>query len=182
VEKPNYFFPAFLFIFCALTGYFLIEQPKNTLLVSPQETTPTTTLPSQTPTPTLTPSPSTTPSPTFIPTLTPTPTPTPIPIPTPSPASTSDINSLIDRFATQYGQDPNVIRHIALCESGFNSNAVNGSYLGLFQFGPVTWKNIRQQMGENPDSNLRASAEESIQTAAYALSLGKGGLWPNCLP
>jgi len=126
------------------------------------------------------------PSPTEIPTPTPSPTPvptkTPTPIPTPSPVSSEEVNGFIERFAGQYGVDPNVVRHLAICESGFRSNAVNGTYVGLFQFGPITWKNIRTEIGENIDPALRYSAEESVQTAAYALSKGKEKIWPNCIP
>ena len=77
---------------------------------------------------------------------------------------------------------PNVMRHLAICESGFRADAVNGPYVGLFQFGPTTWQNIRAEIGENPDPDLRADAEEAIQTAAYALARGKLGIWPNCQP
>lgn len=134
--------------------------------------------------PTKSPTPSPTETPTSEPTDTPTPTPTktPKPLPTASPVPPSEINVLIDRFSSQYNVDPNVMRHIAICESGFNPNAVNGPYVGLFQFGKITWKNLRKEFGEDPNFDLRLSAEESAQTAAYALSRGKRHLWPNCVP
>lgn len=130
-----------------------------------------------------------TPTPTASPTPTPTPSPTPKPTPTPTPTpilppsiSPQEIHGFIERFASQYAQDPNVLRHIAVCESGFNPLAVNGPYIGLYQFGPTTWKNNRLLMGEDPDLSLRFSAEESAQTAAYILSIRGGGVWPNCMP
>jgi hypothetical protein len=132
--------------------------------------------------PSFTMSPSPTESPTPISTPTPIPTKTPTPIPTPSPVSSEEVNGFIERFAGQYGVDPNVIRYIAICESGFRSNAEKAGYVGLFQFGPITWKNIRAEIGENIDPTLRYSAEESVQTAAYALSKGKEKIWPNCIP
>ncbi len=135
-----------------------------------------------TPTPTPSPTESPTPSPTPSPSPTPIPTKTPKPIPTPTPVSPAEINALIDRFSGQYAVDPNVMRHIAICESGFNPLAVSGAYVGLFQFGPITWKNIRKEIGEDINIKLRFSAEESAQTAAYALSQGKRGIWPNCAP
>lgn len=118
------------------------------------------------------------------PTLSPTPIPTktPEPLPTPTPVPPAEINALIDRFSAQYGVDPNVMRHIAICESGFNPLAIQGAYVGLFQFGPITWKNIRREIGEDANLNLRFSAEESSQTAAYALSQGKRAIWPHCAP
>lgn len=132
-------------------------------------------------------------TPTIIPTPTETPTPSPTPIKTPKPTpkptpiarprfSSQEINGFIDRFGAQYGVSPHVLRKIALCESGFNSGAYNSGYGGLYQFGATTWKNLRKKMGEDPDVELRFNAEEAVQTAAYALGLGKSGLWPNCAP
>lgn len=134
------------------------------------------------PTPIITPTLSPPMIPTPVPTPTPIPTKRPTPVPTPTPASSEEVNGFIDRFAGQYGVDPNVIRYIALCESGFRSNAEKAGYVGLFQFGPITWKNLRAEIGEDTNINLRYSAEESVQTASYALSKGKQKIWPNCIP
>lgn len=120
-------------------------------------------------------------SPSATPTRLKTPTPTKV-TPTPTRASSQEINGFIERFAQQYGVDPNVIRHMALCESGFNSSATNSKYVGLFQFDATSWKNIRKMMGEETDPDLRYSAEESVQTACYAISIGKRRMWPNCVP
>jgi soluble lytic murein transglycosylase-like protein len=131
--------------------------------------------------------------PTLTPTLTPTPTAKPIPTSTPVPSltpttapqtvfSSEQINSFIDGFSGQYAVDSNVVRHIATCESGFNPASVNGAYAGLFQFSKMTWMVNRKLMGENDSEILRLNAEEAVQTAAYLLSIGKGYLWPNCLP
>ena len=132
-------------------------------------------------TPTLIPTSSPTPtiklSPTSEPTLTPTPTFIPLPQ-----FSSQEIHAFIERFAGQYGVDPNVLRHIAVCESGFNAGSVNGDYAGLFQFSTITWKNNRIPMGEDNDPHLRFNAEEATQTAAYMLSIGKRYIWPNCMP
>lgn len=133
-----------------------------------------------TPSPTLSPTP--TESPTSTPSPTPKPTKKPTPVPTPTPVSPAEINGFIDRFSSQYSVDPNVMRHIAVCESGFNPAAVNGPYVGLYQFAITSWKNIRREMGEDTNINLRFSAEESAQTAAYAISKGKQGIWPHCEP
>jgi len=96
--------------------------------------------------------------------------------------SPEEIHAFIERFAAQYGVDPNVLRHIAVCESGFNPLASKFSYAGLYQFGPNTWKNYRLMMGEDPNVDLRYDAEESTQTAAYVLSINQGYIWPSCLP
>lgn len=133
------------------------------------------------PTPILTPSPSPSSTPTPKPTPTYIPTPAPTPIPAPS-FSSEEVNGFIDRFAAQYAVDPNVLRYIATCESSFNPLAQNWGYAGLFQFGPTTWANLRKEIGEDPDPDLRFNAEEAAQTAAYALSQHETGIWPNCTP
>ena len=132
-----------------------------------------------------------TPTPSSTPTLTPTPVPTatltPTTIPTPTSvlqpvATPQEINSFIERFAGQYGVDPNVLRHIATCESEFRANAVNGPYVGLYQFSSPTWNVNRVMMGEDVNPDLRANAEEAVQTAAYMFAIGRGNIWPNCIP
>lgn len=138
--------------------------------------------PTPTPSPTSSPSPTNTPIP--LSTSSPTPqaasqTPTPIPLPTVSP---QEVHGFIERFATQYSVDPNVLRHIAVCESGFNPLSVRLSYAGLFQFGPTTWQKFRLQIGEDINPDLRLNAEEAVQTAAYALSQNQAHIWPNCTP
>lgn len=128
-----------------------------------------------------------TPSPTPSPTPELTETPSSTPSPTPSPVlqpvfSLEEIHGFIERFSGQYGVDPNVMRHLAVCESGFDPSAVSLSYVGLFQFGPNTWIKYRKMMGEDTDIDLRANAEEAVQTASYAYSLGHERIWPNCAP
>jgi len=131
------------------------------------------------PTDTATPTPS--PTPTAIPTLKPTPKPTPTPVPQPT-FSSEQIYEFTNRFAGQYGVSPDVLRYIAICESGFRASAKNYVYVGLYQFNAATWKNLRIKMGEDPNPALRSNAEEAVQTAAYALSIGDKTIWPNCNP
>lgn len=97
-----------------------------------------------------------------------------------TPATSQEINGFIERFSAQYNVDPNILRHIAVCESSFNPFAVNRNYAGLFQFAPNTWRSNRVEMGEDADVNLRFNAEEAVQTAAYMLSVGKRSIWPVC--
>lgn len=133
--------------------------------------------------PSLTPSP--TPTPTETPTPTPTkkPTPKPTPTPKPQPKFTSEqIYHFTDQYGILYAVDPNVIRHVALCESGFNPSARNWIYAGLFQFDTNTWIFYRQKMGLDADPDLRYHAEEAVRTATYIFHLGKTSLWPNCYP
>lgn len=152
------------------------EKPQEKVL-SIETASMATPVPTSVPTPTLSP----TPTPTPEPTSKPSPKPTPTPVPQPK-VSSQQINELIDRFSAQYSVDPNVIRYIAICESGFNPSVKKLSYAGLFQFGPATWQNIRKRMGEEADIDLRFNAEEAVQTAAYAVSIGRSAIWPNCTP
>lgn len=139
--------------------------------------------PSSIPTPTNTPAPTLTPTP-F---TTATPTPTQIATPTPYPQpkandayAAEQINQFFDQFATQYAIDPHVLRHIAQCESGLNPHAQNLSYGGLFQFSPGSWETFRNLLGKDTNANLRFDAKEAIETAAYALHVGRGAIWPTC--
>jgi hypothetical protein len=159
--------PAFLGMISSKT------KPKPVVLAQKVEATLVSTI-----MPTSTPSVTTTP----IPIQTIKPTPTPKPIPTVPPVTSQEINGFIESFAGQYATDPNVLRHIAICESGFNPNAVNGPYVGLYQFGPVTWQNTRKLIGENSNINLRFDAKTSVQTAAYLLASRGRSFWPNCKP
>ena len=168
------------FLLLVLTGegiaLLLINRDKSQQKILAEVTTFTATpVPTAVPTPTATPTPPPTPKPK------PTPTKTPTPVPQPKYTS-QQINEFINRFAGQYGVSPDVLRYMAICESGFNPLAQNLGYAGLYQFGAVTWKNLRVKIGEDPDANLRFNAEEAVQTAAYALSIGKKALWPNCYP
>jgi hypothetical protein len=149
-----------------------------------QVTSPSTEIVQITQTPSPTPSPEPTNTPTPKPTATPTPTLTPTPKPVQPKLTSSEVSGFVDRFAAQYGVDPNVLRAIAVCESGFDPTKIssNGLYVGLYQFSSGAWKSSRQEMGEDTNPDLRLNAEEAAQTAAYAVSTGKGGIWPNCVP
>lgn len=138
---------------------------------------------SASPTPILSPSPSPSPKPSPSPTISPSPIPNPTQTPVPQPQFTSEqINGFIERFAAQYQVSADILRHIALCESGFNPLAFNSGYGGLYQFAFITWQNLRTEMGEDPEEVLRFNAEEAVQTAAYVLHKGSDGIWPNCVP
>ena len=150
---------------------------KKSVLSGNTEATPTS-APTNTPTPTTLP----TPSPSPIPSPTPKPTPKLIPTPVPYTPGPSEIDNLISRFSGQYGVDANLLKSIAECESEYNPLAVNKNYAGLYQFNPATWISNRASMGEDTNLDLRLSAEESIQTAAFVLSTRGGRVWPNCIP
>jgi len=96
--------------------------------------------------------------------------------------SSEQINSLLDQYATLYGVDVNVLRHLAICESGMDPTAETEYYAGLYQFSEYTWRHYRELLGEDIKPELRFNAEEAVKTAAYAISVGGEHNWPNCYP
>lgn len=137
--------------------------------------------PTASPSPTVKPTPKPSPTPKATPTPSPTPSPTPAkPTPTPDVWPPANLEPLFTRFATEFSTDQNLLEYIANCESHFNPLATNGPYLGMFQFGPVTWQKYRVQIGADPNPDLRTSAEESIKTAAYIVAHFGASFWPRC--
>lgn len=127
--------------------------------------------------------PSPTETPTSTPTIKPTPTITPTPTPIPQPEFSSEqIYGFIEKYASQYGVSPDILRRIAYCESDFKPDATSIGYAGLFQFGPITWKDIRMKMSEIADIDLRFNAKEAVKTASFVLQQNKAYIWPNCAP
>lgn len=173
-------FLLFLIVSAELIALYKIKQSEQD---NPVLSATATAAPVLSPTPTIVPVATSEPTPTATPKATTTSTPIPTPTPVPQiPFTSQEINGFIERFSSQYSVSSDVLRHIAVCESGFNSSAQNLGYAGLYQFGSVTWKNLRKGMGEDPNPDLRFNAEEAVQTAAYAISKGKIGIWPNCDP
>lgn len=130
------------------------------------------------PTPTSLPSatPTQPPPPTLIPTAIPSATPTP----QPTIAVVSDTESLFSRFSDEYHVDKELLKRVARCESGFNPQAENGPYRGMFQFLGQTWTTVRTTMGLDSNPDLRTNAEEAIRTAAYMFSHGQAYAWAGC--
>lgn len=130
-----------------------------------------------TPTPTKV---STTPTPTFVPTQTPTPTPI-LPTPTRVTASAGEIDSYFEKYSREYSVDISLLRKIAVCESGYNTNSKSKyGYAGMFQFSESAWRGIRNRMGLDTNPDLRFNPEESIKAAAYKISKDGTGAWPAC--
>jgi hypothetical protein len=138
------------------------------------------------PIPTTTPSPTNTATPTSSPTAKPSVTASPTPLSTPTPTvlktkvTSTELESYFTKYSDQYKIDKELLKRIAKCESGFNPNAKNLSYLGLYQFSESTWSSQRKRMGLNSDITLRTNAEESIKTAAHMIANGGQNAWPNC--
>lgn len=115
---------------------------------------------------------------------TPIPTPTPKPTQTPTPTKiiilSSDLELLFGKYSNQQSINRDLFRKIAICESNLNYMAVNGDYVGLFQFSSYYWKSIRRKMNLDDNLNLRYHPEESIKTAAFAIASYGHLAWPNC--
>lgn len=155
--------------------------PSPTLLAAAQETVSPTQTPSPTPTPAALPTSSFTIGGQAESAVAPTATPTPTIAPTQTPVAAVDLESLFQKYSSQYSVDKNELEKIARCESGFNSNSNNaGLYLGMFQFAASSWSAERTLMGLDPNPDLRTNAEESIKTAAFMLSRGQQNAWPSC--
>lgn len=69
--------------------------------------------------------------------------------------------------------DCELAKHIAFCESSFNSKAKNpnGTASGLYQFTARTWKWVRGLMGRSKDLDLRFDYRESVDTAYKLYSI-----------
>lgn len=115
-----------------------------------------------------------------IPTPSPTPLPTPTPLPSPAPVPGTQLDELFAKYATGYGVNQDLLKKIAACESGFNSQAANLGYGGLYQYSAGTWASTRSRMNLNGEAELRFNAEESIRTAAFQLATSGPSIWPNC--
>lgn len=92
----------------------------------------------------------------------------------------TELDGLFAKYGEAYGVSPDKLKVIAYCESHYNSNAVNGPYLGMYQYLASTWISTRQAMGMDGDPTLRANAEESIRTTAWKIAYGGIGAWPVC--
>jgi hypothetical protein len=97
--------------------------------------------------------------------------------PIPAPA---ELDQWFDSYGSAFNVDPNILKVIANCESHFNPNAASGPYGGMYQYLASTWSSTRNAMGLDPDPALRFSAEESIKTTAWKISVGGIGAWPHC--
>lgn len=157
------------------------DLPEKELVAMLQEPTPT---PTNAPTPTPTTAPTNTPTPAAqspLSSATATPLPTDTPTPTPPPvAAPLDIEAVFQRFADEFKTDKEQLKRIAKCESGFNAEATNGDYVGMFQYASSSWSSMRSRMGVDTNPDLRRNPEEMIKTAAYHIANYGTGAWPSC--
>ncbi len=122
------------------------------------------------------------PAPSSAPSITPSPTENPAtPTPTAYVASPTQIDGWFEQFSREYGVDIGLLRKIAVCESGYNTNARSKhGYGGMYQFSESSWKSTRSHMGLDTNADLRFNAEEAIKTAAFKISRNGTGAWPAC--
>lgn len=92
-----------------------------------------------------------------------------------------ELENWFNHYATTYGVAVETLKSIAKCESGFNAAAVNGKYVGLFQFAPSTWVTNRKAMGLDTNESLRTNPEEAIRTAAFKIGRDGTGAWASCV-
>lgn len=76
--------------------------------------------------------------------------------------------------AAAYGQSEDRLRRVAECESHLDPAAVNGPYLGMYQFGQPLWD--RTPFRDFPRSHPHAAA----LAASWAFSQGLSSHWPVC--
>lgn len=96
------------------------------------------------------------------------------------PKPTNQVTEIIKTYSEKYQVNTSVMVEIARCESNFRENAVNGPYAGIYQFTASTWQSNRQAMGEDPNPDLRFSAEEAAKTAAFKMARDGFNAWPAC--
>lgn len=96
---------------------------------------------------------------------------------TPLPASAYD--PLFEKYGQQFGVDPGKLKRIANCESHINPSS-NGTYKGMYQYLPSTWKSTRTAMGADPNPDLVYDPEQAILTTAWKIASGGLGAWPVC--
>lgn len=121
------------------------------------------------------------PTPTPEPAETPTPTPRPSATPTSPPSSgggtTYSRSQVIAGIRAAWGADDDEAVDVAGCESGFNTRAANGQFLGLWQFRIETWRSY----GGSGDPRDHSPEEQT--RVAYNLYRSRGWApWPGCAP
>jgi len=88
------------------------------------------------------------------------------------------IEEIINKYTKIYNVDSNLVKCMLFKESGFNSNAVNGPYVGLAQYCLSTFLSHRKQLGLS-QKDLRTNPDASIQVMISALGRGEFSHWPS---
>jgi soluble lytic murein transglycosylase-like protein len=98
-------------------------------------------------------------------------------------AATGDNYALVTKWANHYGIDPAWLHRVVKCESGYRSNAVNGSYwaqgstpTGIGQFLATTYIANAARIGL-PAVDERLNPDRSLQVMAWMFSIGQSRQW-----
>lgn len=97
----------------------------------------------------------------------PSPTPTPEPVST-APEPVGEHQKMVyDLIGEIWGEDADLGRNMAFCESTYGTNVENkvSSARGVFQFIAGTWREQRTHQGDDPSLSLRFDEAENIKTA-----------------
>lgn len=87
---------------------------------------------------------------------------------------------VIERYASQYGANPDIVRRVMMCESGGNKDAINRNEpnkvlsVGIMQFQPHSFKYMAEKFGEELDYY---SYHDQIKLASWAIANGMGRNW-----
>lgn len=117
----------------------------------------------------------------------PLPTPTPEPKKSSTPEPKTDLQkNVVNEIEEVWGEDSEIGRAMAFCESTYGVNQANpeSSARGVFQFIKGTWVYERNQMGEDPNLELRFNIQENVKTAySHYQKNGLQPWWPsiNCM-
>ncbi len=98
-------------------------------------------------------------------------------------ASNASNYDLVTKWANHYGVDPARLHRVVKCESGYQSNAVNGKYWsggstpsGISQFLASTYIANAKRIGL-PAQDDRMNPDRSLQVMAWMFSIGQWVQW-----
>ncbi len=78
----------------------------------------------------------------------------------PTPTSRTEINNLIDKYATETGLDVDFVKAVINQESGFNPNATSKcGAMGLMQLMPSTAKGLGVTNAYDPEQNIQGGTK-----------------------
>ena len=90
-------------------------------------------------------------------------------------ALTEAVQALILAAAVSHNVDPDLMDHIAACESGYNARAVAGPYVGLYQLGTSK----RKQFTTDGYTDVFDPAQQA-NFVAELIANGETSDWVNC--